>query len=253
MPEIANPLPTPFVRLLHALASCVRWGVGAVVLGSATMAHASAASDDLAAISDQWLQGALSQSEMQSMPLRMEVQLGKLDPRLNLAPCNRVEPYLPNGSKLWGRTRIGLRCVEGAKPWNVFLPVTIKAFGPAWVLTNNVNMGEVLTHDHAMQAEVDWAESPHAIIAMPQDWVGQTAARNLTAGMALRQTMIKAADIFKAGAAVKVRVDGGGFALTSSGKALEAGAVGQNVRVRMDNGRTVIGTVNQQGEVVVAQ
>ena len=183
----------------------------------------------------------------------MEVQVGKLDPRLNLAPCNRVEPYLPNGSKLWGRTRIGLRCIEGAKPWNVFLPVTIKAYGPAWVLTNNVNMGETLTHDHAMQAEVDWAESPHAIIAMPDDWVGQTAARSLTAGMALRQTMIKAADIFKAGAGVKVRVDGGGFALTSSGKALEAGAVGQNVRVRMDNGRTVIGTVNPQGEVVVAQ
>ena len=65
--------------------------------------------------------------------------------------------------------------------------------------------------------------------------------------------MIKAAEIFKPGAGVKVLVQGGGFAVTSSGKALDAGAVGQNVRVRMDNGRTVIGTVNQQGEVVVAQ
>lgn len=253
MPEIASPLPIAPLHPRRAWVSGMRCALGAVLMGCAALAQASALSDDLGAISDQWLQGALAQSEMQSMPLRMEVQLGKLDPRLNLAPCNRVEPYLPNGSKLWGRTRIGLRCVEGAKPWNVFLPVTIKAFGPAWVLTNNVNMGEVLTHDHAMQAEVDWAESPHAVIALPDDWVGQTAARNLTAGMALRQTMIKAADIFKAGAGVKVRVDGGGFALTSSGKALEAGAVGQNVRVRMDNGRTVIGTVNQQGEVVVAQ
>ncbi|MGE8396753.1 MAG: flagellar basal body P-ring formation chaperone FlgA, partial [Comamonas sp.] len=170
-----------------------------------------------------------------------------------LAPCARIEPYLPSGSKLWGRTRIGLRCVEGPKPWNVFLPVTIKAFGPAWVLTNNVSMGEVLTHDHAMQTEVDWAESPHAIIALPDDWVGQTAARHLTAGMALRQTMVKAAQIFQPGAGVKVLVQGGGFVVTSSGKALEGGAIGQNVRVRMDNGRTVIGTVSPQGEVVVAQ
>ena len=228
----------------------VRAGVGWLVAASASTVWA----EDLADISNQWLQGALAQTEaQQSMPLRMEVQVGKLDPRLNLAPCLRVEPYLPSGSKLWGRTRIGMRCVEGAKPWNVFMPVTIRAFGPAWVLVNNVSMGEVLTHEHAMQTEVDWAESPHSIIALPDDWVGQTAARNLTAGMALRQTMVKAPEIFKPGAGVKVLVQGSGFAVTSSGKALESGSAGQNVRVRMENGRTVIGTVNQQGEVVVAQ
>lgn len=228
----------------------VRAGVGWLVTASASTVWA----EDLADISNQWLQGALAQTQaQQSMPLRMEVQVGKLDPRLNLAPCLRVEPYLPSGSKLWGRTRIGMRCVEGAKPWNVFMPVTIRAFGPAWVLVNNVSMGEVLTHEHAMQSEVDWAESPHSIIALPDDWVGQTAARNLTAGMALRQTMVKAPEIFKPGAGVKVLVQGSGFAVTSSGKALESGSAGQNVRVRMENGRTVIGTVNQQGEVVVAQ
>ena len=247
MPQLFFSLPVFSSRLLRTAARVL---ASTLVVGSSTALWAQ----DLADISSQWLQGAVAQAEaQQSMPLRMEVQVGKLDPRLNLAPCLRIEPYLPSGSKLWGRTRIGMRCVEGERPWNVFLPVTVKALGPAWVLTNNVGMGELLTHDHAMQAEVDWAESPHAIIALPDDWVGQTAARNLTAGMALRQTMVKAAQIFKPGAGVKVLVQGGGFVVTSSGKALEGGAVGQNVRVRMDNGRTVIGTVNPQGEVVVAQ
>ena len=246
MPELTVPVSSRFARAAARVAACVLLGGG--------MTAASA--QDLTEISNQWLQGALSantQNETQSMPLRMEVQVGKLDPRLNLAPCQRVEPYLPSGSKLWGRTRIGLRCVEGARPWNVFLPVTVKALGSAWVLTSNVNMGEMLTHDHAMESEVDWAESPHSIIALPDDWVGQTAARNLTAGMALRQTMVKAPQIFKPGTGVKVSVQGGGFTVVSSGKALEGGSAGQNVRVRMDNGRTIIGVVNQQGEVVVAQ
>ncbi|MFZ7310169.1 flagellar basal body P-ring formation chaperone FlgA [Comamonas jiangduensis] len=247
MVDSVFPLSLTASRIARAV---VRAGVGLLVAASASTVWA----EDLADISNQWLQGALAQTEaQQSMPLRMEVQVGKLDPRLNLAPCLRVEAYLPSGSKLWGRTRIGMRCVEGAKPWNVFMPVTIRAFGPAWVLVNNVSMGEVLTHEHAMQSEVDWAESPHSIIALPDDWVGQTAARNLTAGMALRQTMVKAPEIFKPGAGVKVLVQGSGFAVTSSGKALESGSAGQNVRVRMENGRTVIGTVNQQGEVVVAQ
>lgn len=246
MPELTVSVSSRFARAAARVAACVLLGGG--------MTAASA--QDLTEISNQWLQGALSantQNETQSMPLRMEVQVGKLDPRLNLAPCQRVEPYLPSGSKLWGRTRIGLRCVEGARPWNVFLPVTVKALGSAWVLTSNVNMGEMLTHDHAMESEVDWAESPHSIIALPDDWVGQTAARNLTAGMALRQTMVKAPQIFKPGTGVKVSVQGGGFTVVSSGKALEGGSAGQSVRVRMDNGRTIIGVVNQQGEVVVAQ
>lgn len=231
--------------------SVAKLSVAVVMLGGVgPMAWA----EDLSELSSQWLQGALAEAQaQQTMPLRMEVQVGKLDPRLNLAPCNRIEPYLPSGSKLWGRTRIGLRCVEGAKPWNVFMPVTVKAFGPAWVLVNNVNMGEVLGFEHAMQSEVDWAESPHAVIALADDWVGQTAARNLTSGMALRQTMVKAPEIFKPGAAVKVRVQGGGFVVTSSGKALESGSVGQTVRVRMESGRTVIGTVSPQGEVLVSQ
>lgn len=254
MPEIAAPLSVLTPRAARAFG---RVAAGVLLACSATALWAQ----DLTELSTQWLQGALAQSNSQSnnqsssqsMALRMEVQVGKLDPRLNLAPCLRIEPYLPSGSKLWGRTRIGLRCVEGEKPWNVFLPITVQAFGPAWVLTSNASMGEVLTHDHAMQTEVDWAESPHAIIALPDDWVGQTAARHLTAGMALRQTMVKAPQIFKPGAGVKVRVQGGGFAVTSSGKALEGGSVGQSVRVRMDNGRTIVGTVDAQGDVLVAQ
>ncbi|HEY4663780.1 MAG TPA: flagellar basal body P-ring formation chaperone FlgA [Comamonas sp.] len=244
--------PADLLSLLSSRAAraAMRMSAALLITGSVSAVWAQ----DLSQLSNQWLQDALSQSEaQQSMPLRMEVEVGKLDPRLNLAPCMRVEPYLPSGSKLWGRTRIGLRCVEGTKPWNVFMPVTIKAFGPAWVLVNNVSMGETLSFEHAMQSEVDWAESPHSVIALAEDWIGQTAARNLTAGMALRQTMVKAAEIFKPGAGVKVLVEGQGFVVTSSGKALEGGSAGQSVRVRMDNGRTVIGTVNPRGEVVVAQ
>ncbi len=266
MPQIAKAQPTSFLRHAPVLVRSARRvvtaaAVSAVCLAASatvtTAAHAQQGQQDLVDISNQWLQDALAQTESQGssqqMPLRMDVQVGKLDPRLNLAPCLRIEPYLPSGSKLWGRTRIGLRCVEGAKPWNVFVPVTVRAFGPAWVLTTNVSMGETLGHEHAMQSEVDWAESPHPIIALPDDWVGQSAARNLTAGMALRKTMVKPAQIFEPGASVKVLATGGGFAVTSSGKALEGGSVGQNVRVRMENGRTVIGTVNAEGHVVVAQ
>ncbi len=42
-------------------------------------------------------------------PLRLVVSVGSLDSRLNLAPCAQVEPYIPAGMRLWGKTRLGLR------------------------------------------------------------------------------------------------------------------------------------------------
>ena len=38
----------------------------------------------------------------------------------------QVEPYLPNNMRLWGKSRIGLRCTGGPTRWNVYLPITVK-------------------------------------------------------------------------------------------------------------------------------
>lgn len=229
-------------------------GLGwAAVLGGG-VAQAQAVGDpatDLGPLTQRWLDDALSRNASTALPLRMEVSVGSLDSRLRLAPCARVEPYLPVGSRLWGRTRLGLRCIEGATAWNVFLPVTIKAFGPAWVLTGNVAPGAVLTVNDATEAEVDWAADASPIMANPDLWVGQIAARQLVVGQALRQAMVRAPLLFRAGAQVKVVAQGPGYAVTSAGQALSAGAVGQIVRVRMDNGRIVSGIVNEGGTVDV--
>lgn len=260
------PSPFPF-RLIRACAVALAGhgravarhflslalGVVSMAAGS-SCALAQAAADpaaDLGPLTQRWLDDAMSRNPAAGLPLRMEVSVGSLDSRLRLAPCARVEPYLPAGARLWGRTRLGLRCVEGQTAWNVYLPVTVKAFGPAWVLTGPVAPGAVLTADDATQSEVDWAEESAPVMAHPEMWVGQVAARQLVAGQTLRQTMVRAPQLFRAGAQVKVIAQGPGYAVSSAGQALAAGSAGQIVRIRMDNGRIVSGTVNETGTVVV--
>lgn len=223
-------------------------------VSAAGLAQAQAVADpaaDLPALTQRWLDDAITRNQPAGLPLRMEVSIGALDTRLRLAPCARVEPYLPAGSRLWGRTRLGLRCVEGQTAWNVFLPVTVKAWGPAWVLTGNVASGAVLSASDATEAEVDWAADAAPVVANPDQWVGQIASRPLVAGQTLRQPMVRAPSLFKAGAQVRVVAQGPGYAVTSAGQALTAGAVGQTVRVRMDNGRTISGIVGENGTVDV--
>lgn len=231
-----------------SLAAAGAWGVAGPVAAQPA-GHASA---DLGLLTQRWLDDAVTRQQPAGLPLRMEVSVGSLDPRLRLAPCARVEPYLPPGARLWGRTRLGLRCVEGPTAWNVFLPVTVKAFGPAWVLNNNVAAGAVLGAHDASEAEVDWAAESAPVMANPDAWVGQVASRQLAAGQALRQSMVRAPHVFRAGAQVKVQARGPGFAVTSAGQSLAAAGVGETVRVRMDNGRIVSGIVNENGMVDVA-
>lgn len=197
-----------------------------------------------------WLDQTLAQ-QPQSLPLRTEVVVGRLDPRLKLAACQQMEPYLPPGTRLWGAARIGLRCVQGASRWNVFLPITVKAFGPAWVIRGQVAPGAVLQASDAMEVEVDWAERASPVLANPLDWVGQTATRLLTTGQPLRQDMVRAAQVFQAGTQVRVLASGNGFEIAGRGQALSAGVVGQSARVRMDNGQILQGQVTDDRTVRV--
>lgn len=194
--------------------------------------------------SQTWIESAVASARPEgAAALRMVVQVGALDSRLTLAPCGQVEPYLPTGSRLWGKTRIGLRCMDGASRWNVFLPVQVQAFGQTWVMRSDVAAGTTLSPDDAVLAEVDWAQENQSVLADPQMWVGQTATRTLRTGMVLRHGMVKPSQVFQAGSMVRIVAQGPGFSVTSGGQALSAGVVGEMARVRVDNGRVVSGLV----------
>lgn len=212
----------------------------------------SGSNADLQQMARDFVQPALAPALAQDgAPLRAEVVMGSLDTRLRLAPCKQVEPHLPPGTRLWGRSRIGLRCVDGPTRWNVFIPVTVKAWGPAWVIKRPVASGTVLAQEDAELVEIDWAEHPATVLASPSLWVGQQAALALQAGQALRQNMVRAAPAFTAGAMVKVSAMGNGFQVVVTGEALGPGVTGQTARVRLPGGKVVTGLVrgNQSVEI----
>lgn len=232
--------PSPLIRLKAS----VLGGLAATCFVFGAHAQEAAAGAELIDATRQWLNSAVTTvKSSEASPLRMEVVVGELDSRLRLAPCQKVEPYIPVGTRLWGKTRLGIRCLQGAAKWNVFLPVTVKAFGPAWVVKGNLSPGAVLTEADAMQSEVDWAEESSPIVSNSEEWVGQVAARSLTTGQAIRQVMVKAAQVFQAGTQIRVVAQGTGFQISADGQALSAGVIGQPARVRMDNGRVMMGVV----------
>lgn len=210
----------------------------------ATIANAQGVAPDYEASAQSWLREATTATQSNgASDLRMDVKVGSLDSRLRLAPCANIEPYLPAGTRLWGRTRIGLRCVDGISRWNVSLPVTVNAFGNAWVIKGPVQAGAALTEDDVVEAEVNWAEDASPVLRDRALWLGQTATRPLNTGQTLRQGMVKPAQVFQAGAQVRVVAAGAGFQVSTDAQALSPGVIGQIARVKLENGRVSSGVV----------
>ena len=224
-PEAAQPAATPemagFQQELEAL------------LKTKTQEEASAPS---AAASG----AAGAQAALPFKP-RLEVILGRLDPRLKLAPCEKVRAFLPEGTRLWGRSRVGLRCEQGPVRWNVYWPVTIKVWAPALVATSPLRAGATVTEADFRIAEVDLAETVSPAVVDVAEVAGRTLIRNVEPGESLRQDDIKLRRWFAAGEPVKVTVKGNGFAVGAEGTALSHGDEGRCARIRIDSGRVLCG------------
>jgi flagella basal body P-ring formation protein FlgA len=191
-------------------------------------------------VAEQVRQLALAAGQRTLPGARVEVEVGQLDPRLHLAPCERVQPYLPNGSKPWGKTRVGLRCEQGATHWNVFLPVTVKVFGRGLVAAAALPAGTTLAETDLREEEVDLAAGGSAITSA-QAALGRTLLRALNPGDALHQSDLKLRQYFAAGQTVQLVAVGSGYQVSGEGQALTPGLEGQTVRVRTDSGRVVTG------------
>ena len=240
-------LLAPLVRLLARVPRALAWGFAALVAVALALAAASARADEAApavapGVLDEVRGLALEQATTQSTHnARIEVVVGTLDPRLRLAPCDRIEPFLPAGARLWGKSRIGLRCKEGRTNWSVYLPITVKVWARALVVPAGAAANSVVADADLAEAEVDLAEESTPVFVDRKAVVGRTLAQSLRPGQAIRQGHVKTRQWFAVGETVKVVAVGEGFALESSGQAVTNGLEGQPARVRTEGGRIVTG------------
>lgn len=247
-----------FAPLARAASRALAWWLSCAalvafgLLGAARLAGADEAAAQLdPAVLDSVRALALGKAGETGAP-RVEVAIGQLDPRLHLAPCQNIEPYVPAGMRLWGKARIGLRCKVGPTPWNVYLPVTVKVWGRALVTPAGASAGSVLTSADLAEAEVDLAEEFTPAVVDTRLAIGRVLAQNLKPGQTLRQAHLKIRQWFVAGDTVKVIASGDGFSLESEAQALSNGVEGQPARVRTESGHVLTGLPSGERRIEVS-
>jgi flagellar basal body P-ring formation protein FlgA len=183
--------------------------------------------------------------------VRLEVSVGTLPSGLQLAPCARMEPFIPSGVRMWGRTYVGMRCMEGAT-WSALVPVTVKMFGPALVATRPLPAMQPIAANDLHMAEVEWTREPQGVATETSQLDNRVLVRPIGVGQPVPLAALRAPQAVGQGDPVKVVGQGRGFEIQTDGIALATAQDGQTVRVRTESGRILTGTA-RAGRTVEVQ
>jgi flagella basal body P-ring formation protein FlgA len=235
-----NSVMTPLPRPLHPHKFCV---VFLLLLLPPLLSYAQST---LNSTIDDYLR-----VQTQGLPGKVSYSIGQLDSRTQLTPCNVFEPFLPAGSKLWGKATVGVRCL-GPSSWTIYVPVQVTVSGNYLISTRTMPAGYVIGAADVVTRSGDLSTLPPNIITDQDQAIGKTVKNGFSAGQPLRNDQLIAPWAVQQGQSIKTVSNGPGFSVSGEGKALNNAIAGQVVQVRTNAGQTISGIARAGGIVEIS-
>lgn len=185
------------------------------------------------------------------LPGKVELQVGEFDAGNRLPPCAELTPFLPPGTRAWGRISVAVRC-ESPVTWTVYVPAQVAVMSEFLVAAQPLRAGQIVGPADLGQRFGDLAAEPPNTLTDAARAVGHHLRYAVAAGSTLHANMLRLPPSVRQGQVVKVVGSGNGFIVSNEGRALNAAAEGEPVRVRLGNGRVVSGTARADGAVEMA-
>lgn len=231
-------MPTPFLSVLAA---------GAMLI---LLANGVAAADgNAAALSAVKAFATAASSEYGN---RTSISVGPLAPDTRLPECQQLDVFLPADGKLWGKTRVGVKC-SAPTSWTAYLPVHVTVSGRYVTSSRKLNRGQTLTASDIVLREGILSELPSSVMTDPAQVIGQRTKMGLAAHQALRREHLVLIPVIRQGDRVKITARGEGFSVASEGVALNHAAIGEELKVRSAAGRTLNGVARGTGQVELSR
>lgn len=190
------------------------------------------------------------QTQTAGLPGQVKISVGKLDNRLNLAACNALEPFTPVGSRIWGKTTVGVRCTSPTN-WTIYLQADVSVIGEYVMSAAPLAQGQPVSANQLSIASGDLTKLPNGIITDINQAIGKTVAMSIPAGTPLRMDALRVQAAIQQGQSVKLVSSGNGFEVSAEGRALSTANAGQSVQIRIANGQVISGIAKADGIVEV--
>ncbi|MCB5189287.1 flagellar basal body P-ring formation protein FlgA [Methylobacillus arboreus] len=214
----------------------------------ATPAAASSSHQDLTQLRQQVEKFLLSQST--GHPGKVLVSAVAVDARLKLASCDNLQLFLPNGSRIWGRTSVGVRC-NAPQVWTIYVQANVQVMADYLIAAGPLAQGHIITEQDLAKSQGDLAKLPPGVFTDVTQAVGRAVYVPLSAGTVLRQEMLRVLPVVQQGQKVVLNTIGNGFRVSAEGTALSNAGEGQRVKVKVTNGQVVSGLARHGGLIEV--
>lgn len=173
-----------------------------------------------------------------------------VDNRLKLASCEKLQMFLPNGSRAWGKTSVGVKCTA-PQAWTIYVQANVEVMAEYLIAAVPLAQGQIISEQDLAKAQGDLARLPPGVFTDAAQAVGRSVYVPLSAGTVLRQEMLRIMPVVQQGQKVVLNSIGKGFMVTAEGTALANATEGQRVRVKVGNGQVVSGLARQGGLIDV--
>ncbi|HXS05123.1 MAG TPA: flagellar basal body P-ring formation chaperone FlgA [Rhodanobacter sp.] len=162
-------------------------------------------------------------------------------PQAALPPCADPQPFLPGqAQRLLGRVTVGVRCGDGQTR---YLQARVTAIGQYWVAAEDIPAGSLVIASMLEARSGDLTALPRQAILDETDAVGHVTTRTLAEGSVVQSSQLQAPWLIHRNRTVSVEAVGQGFRVVRQGEALQDGALGDTVRIRMTNRSVLTGVV----------
>jgi flagella basal body P-ring formation protein FlgA len=189
-------------------------------------------------------------TQASGLPGTVEAEVDALDPRLNLSPCTAPQAFLPNGSRAWGKTTVGLRCSAPA-PWTVYVAARVRIMAEYVATAAPLAQGQLIGADDIAMLKGDLSTLPAGILTDSSQAIGRTVTRSLPLGTPLREDSIRRPQAIRMGQTVQLVSVGPGFRISGEGRAISNANEGQTAQARTPTGQIVSGIAAAGGVLEV--
>ena len=190
-------------------------------------------------------------AQSRGLPGHVSISVNNPDPRLDLAACAAPQAFMPTGSRVWGKTTVGIRCTVPT-PWTVYIQARITVVADYIVAAAPLAQGQIVSASDLATMQGDLTTLPTGIITDAAQAIGRTATLSLQAGTALRQDSLRSPLAVQQGQTVRLVSVGPGFQVSSEGQALTSAGEGQLVQARTQAGQMIRGIAKPGGVIEVS-
>lgn len=160
-----------------------------------------------------------------------------------------LDPIVSLPQRLVGIIYVQLRCPSSR--WSAHAQVLVETKRKHLALSKPLKAGAVIEEGDVVVVESDWGSPLEQTIETFEQAVGKTLTRSLLAGAPITLNSLRQTSVIKSGDRVRVLMVGKNFSVSGEGISQGNAAIGDQVKVKMNNGQSITALVVKVGVVQV--